>query len=65
METGAFRQGLDIVLRREIGVFWHSRQWKFLKSVKKHYAANQARPPGEEFLHHGLLEGEGLLPALL
>ena len=25
----------------------------------------QPRPPGEEFLHHGLLEGAGLLPPLL
>ena len=27
--------------------------------------SNESRPSGEEFLHHGLLEGAGLLPPLL
>ena len=34
-------------------------------SGKNHpVCSHQARPAGEEFLHHGLLEGAGLLPPL-
>src|SRR2546430_12528804 len=32
---------------------------------QKGLVLDESRPPGEKFLHHGLLEGAGLLPPLL